>query len=90
MDGVQSQRSRGEQLIYGQGQTAAKQSCSHQETEKQQSRCFDLAGQLKSLKALQRACQDALVSLERDKDVRMRNYQTLGLCAGAALAIIFA
>lgn len=50
---------------------------------------FDLAGQLKSLKALQRACQDALVSLERDKDVRMRNYQTLGLCAGAALAIIF-
>jgi len=26
--------------------------------------------------------------LEKDKDIRTRNYQTLGLCAGAALAIL--
>jgi len=27
--------------------------------------------------------------MSKDRDVRLRSYQTLGLCAGAALAILF-
>ena len=51
---------------------------------------FDLAGQTQSLKAVQDCCRLELSRLERNRDVRLRSYQTLGLCAGAALAILFA
>lgn len=51
---------------------------------------FDLPGQLKGLKAVQDSCRRELMRLERNRDVRLRSYQTLGLCAGAALAILFA
>lgn len=51
---------------------------------------FDLEGQLRGLAALEKACGEVLDRLEENKDLRLRNYQTLGLCAGAALAILFA
>lgn len=51
---------------------------------------FDLAGQLKGLEALETACRQDLEELSKNRDVRLRSYQTLGLCAGAALAILFA
>ena len=49
---------------------------------------FDLQGQLKELEAVQALCQRQLKLLETDRDTRLRSYQTLGLCAGAALAIL--
>lgn len=51
---------------------------------------FDLNGQLRGLEALSAACEEELSLLNKNKDIRIRNYQTLGLCAGAALAILFA
>lgn len=50
---------------------------------------FDLSGQLKSLAAVRGACRQELDGLTNNRDVRLRGYQTLGLCAGAALAILF-
>lgn len=49
---------------------------------------FDLPGQLKGLQAAQNACRRELNELERNKDYRLRSYRTLGLCAGAALAVL--
>lgn len=50
---------------------------------------FDLHGQLKGLDAVCSHCNRILEELESNKPQRIRNYQTLGLCAGAALAILF-
>ena len=50
---------------------------------------FDLDGQLNGLEAARQTCRRGLEELRRDKPVRLRSYQTLGLCAGAALAILF-
>lgn len=50
---------------------------------------FDLTGQLRGLDAVRAACRKELEDLSRNRDVRLRSYQTLGLCAGAALAILF-
>lgn len=49
---------------------------------------FDLEGQLKELGYVRQLCKDHLKELESGRDVRLRSYQTLGLCAGAALAIL--
>ncbi len=49
---------------------------------------FDLEGQLKGLAACQNECKRNLDLLENDRESRLRSYQTLGLCAGAALAIL--
>ena len=49
---------------------------------------FDLEGQLKSLAVAQNECKRNLDMLENNRDSRLRSYQTLGLCAGAALAIL--
>ena len=49
---------------------------------------FDLSGQLKGLLAAQNACRRELGELERNKELRLRSYRTLGLCAGAALAVL--
>lgn len=49
---------------------------------------FDLEGQLTGLEAVRAACRRDLDALGRDRDQRLRSYQTLGLCAGAALAIL--
>lgn len=50
---------------------------------------FDLPGQLKGLESVREACRRELEELDKNRDVRLRSYQTLGLCAGAALAILF-
>ena len=50
---------------------------------------FDLDGQLLGLEAVRVYCQEQLSEMSKDRDVRLRSYQTLGLCAGAALAILF-
>ena len=50
---------------------------------------FDMDGQLKGLEAVRQECRKKIDTLNKNKDVRLRNYQTLGLCAGAALAILF-
>lgn len=50
---------------------------------------FDLSGQLRGLASAQNICRREITRLERDRDTRLRSYQTLGLCAGAALVILF-
>lgn len=50
---------------------------------------FDLQGQLKGLEGVRVQCRNDLDALEKNRDVRLRSYQTLGLCAGCALAILF-
>lgn len=49
---------------------------------------FDLEGQLEGLRAIQRRCEDSLGRIQQNRDERIRSYQTLGICAGAALAVI--
>ena len=49
---------------------------------------FELQGQLRSLEYTRTICTNKLNLLETDKEVRLRSYKTLGLCAGAALAIL--
>ena len=49
---------------------------------------FDLNGQLSELASVKAACNELLEDHLSHKEVRIRNYQTLGLCAGAALAIL--
>lgn len=49
---------------------------------------FDLEGQLKGLNAARNVCRRDLEELSVNREVRLRSYQTLGLCAGAALAIL--
>lgn len=50
---------------------------------------FDLEGQLQGLQAVRSACEEDLKLLDMDGENRLRSYQTLGLCAGTALAILF-
>ena len=49
---------------------------------------FELQGQLKELESVRTVCERFLAELENNRDVKLRSYQTLGLCAGAALAIL--
>lgn len=49
---------------------------------------FDLDGQLRGLESVKDDCIRALEKLSDNRDVRLRSYETLGLCAGAALAIL--
>lgn len=50
---------------------------------------FDLPGQLKGLEGVRRECRKNLDMLYKEKNERTRRYQTLGICAGAALIILF-
>lgn len=50
---------------------------------------FDLQGQLRGLDATRMECRQRLEQLQRNQEARLRSYQTLGLCAGAALVILF-
>lgn len=50
---------------------------------------FDLAGQTQGLAAVSEVCRDGIQELSEGRESRLRGYQTLGLCAGAALAILF-
>ena len=50
---------------------------------------FDLEGQLKALESVYAECSVMLESYSANQDVRLRSYQTLALCAGAAVVILF-
>lgn len=50
---------------------------------------FDLEGQLRGLENARQSCRRELDKLADNRENRLRSYQTLGLCAGAALAILF-
>jgi stage III sporulation protein AB len=49
---------------------------------------FDLPGQLRGLEAVRQECRAKLNKLMQNSDSRIRNYQTVGLCAGAAIVIL--
>ena len=49
---------------------------------------FNLDGQLKDLENLRQECRVKLNQFVENKGTRLRTYQTLGICAGAALAIL--
>lgn len=49
---------------------------------------FDLQGQLRGLDSVRGFCRTKIAELSRNRDTRIRSYQTLSLCAGAALAIL--
>ena len=50
---------------------------------------FDLQGQLKGMEMVRDYCDRELEIMGKNREERLRSYQTLGLCAGAALAILF-
>lgn len=50
---------------------------------------FDIDGQIKGLEASRQYCRRVLKQLRHNKDNRLRSYKTLGLCAGAAIVILF-
>lgn len=50
---------------------------------------FDLPGQLRGLENAIRSTEEALRAMRDGAADRRRSYQTLGLCAGAAMAILF-
>ena len=50
---------------------------------------FDLQGQLRGLEGVRQECRRNLDELYQNNTERTRRYQTLGLCAGAALIILF-
>ena len=51
---------------------------------------FDLPGQLQGLRAVRSACQTELSRLRTNAEVRQKSYQTLAICAGTSLVILFA
>ena len=50
---------------------------------------FDLDGQQKGVCAVQNEINRILAQCTQNQDQRLRSYQTLGICTGAALAILF-
>ena len=50
---------------------------------------FDLPGQLRGLESAIRSTEEALRRIRDGAAERRRSYETLGLCAGAAMAILF-
>lgn len=49
---------------------------------------FDLQGQVQGMLNIREICKTKLEQLRAGREQRLRSYQTLGICAGAALAII--
>ena len=49
---------------------------------------FDIQGQLQALESTRNHCAAELESMRNGKETRLRSYQTLGICAGAALVIL--
>ena len=49
---------------------------------------FDLPGQLQGIQSVRKRCEESLMYIRKNRDERLRSYQTLGICAGAALAIV--
>lgn len=50
---------------------------------------FDLQGQLAGMESAMGRCSLLLEQFRADSQTRLRNYQTLGICAGVALVILF-
>ena len=50
---------------------------------------FDASGQISGLETVRGFCRSELEAMSVNRDARLRSYQTLGICAGAALAILF-
>ena len=50
---------------------------------------LDLQGQLRGLAAAKESVRQTLAKVQAEKSGRLRCYQALGLCGGAALAILF-
>lgn len=50
---------------------------------------FDIEGQIRGMEAVRALCRRYVDELADGRDARLRSYQTLGLCAGAALVILF-
>jgi len=49
---------------------------------------YDLQGQINALRQCKQSCLNRLKGLEHQQTQRLRSYQTLGFCAGLALAIL--
>ena len=49
---------------------------------------YDLSGQMKGLESVQKHCKLELDKLSYHREERLRSYRVLGICAGAALAIM--
>lgn len=49
---------------------------------------FDLTGQLNGLNAVKQRCEQELRRLQGSRDIRLKSYRVLCLCAGAALVIL--
>ena len=49
---------------------------------------FDAQGQQQTLEAVTSHCRSELESMGNNRDMRLRSYQTLGICAGVALVIL--
>lgn len=49
---------------------------------------FDLPGQIQGIQAVRKRCEDTLADVRKNREEQLRSYQTLGICAGAALAIV--
>lgn len=49
---------------------------------------YDLEGQIQGLETVRKQCKKDLKRLENNSTQQLRSYQTLALCAGAALAIL--
>jgi len=50
---------------------------------------FDVDGQLEGIETVCIEVKRNLQSFTKNQEVKLRSYQTLGLCAGAAIAILF-
>ena len=50
---------------------------------------FDLDGQLVGLRSVIAYCEQQLAMMSQGREARLRSYQTIGVCTGAALAILF-
>ena len=49
---------------------------------------FHAGGQVSSLQRIRKNCEQELYNMKANKNNCVRSYQTLGLCAGAAIAIL--
>ena len=49
---------------------------------------FDAQGQIQELEKARNYCHSAMTAMDENRDMRLRSYQTLGICAGAALVIL--
>ena len=49
---------------------------------------YDLKGQLEGISYIQNLCRQKAIELEDNKGDKLRTFRTLGVCAGAAIAVI--